>query len=198
MKKVFSIGAMCLMALTLHAQNEGPKPEFVDLGVSVKWATCNLGASKPEDFGDYYAWGETEPYYDALGDPIIWKEGKDDGYKWSSYSWCKDGEYTSLTKYNTVEKFGVVDNMAVLEEADDAARAKLGGNCRIPTDAEWTVISTGPIPTTFSNRAASELIFSSDLIASAHKVSIFSIWRSSASTSLATEAFVSLSRMLSS
>lgn len=138
MKKVFLIGTMCLMVLTLHAQNEGSKVEFVDLGVSVKWATCNLGASKPEDFGDYYAWGETEPYYASLGDPIIWKEAKDDGYKWASYSWCKDGEYTSLTKYNTDDKFGVVDNKTVLEEADDAARVKLGGSCRIPTDAEWT------------------------------------------------------------
>ena len=33
--------------------------EYVDLGLSVKWATCNVGADKLEDYGDYYAWGET-------------------------------------------------------------------------------------------------------------------------------------------
>lgn len=38
-----------------------PKYEYVDLGLSVKWATCNVGATKPEDYGDYFAWGETEP-----------------------------------------------------------------------------------------------------------------------------------------
>ena len=127
----------CLLALTVRAQAEGPKVEYVDLGVSVKWATCNLGASKPEDFGDYYAWGEAEPYYVSLSDKT-WKDSKSDGYKWSSYSWCQDGEYTALTKYNTVEKYGPVDNKTALEEADDAARVLLGGSGRIPTDAEWS------------------------------------------------------------
>lgn len=56
-----------------------PGPEYVDLGLSVKWATCNLGASKQEEYGDYYAWGETEPHYEsgyAQEDPQShWKSG---------------------------------------------------------------------------------------------------------------------------
>ena len=126
---------MCLMVLTMRAENDGPKPEYVDLGVSVKWATCNLGASKPEGYGDYYAWGETEPYYESL-EPLTWKDGKDDGYKWS------DDSHTSLNKYNTDSKYGIVDNKTVLDEADDVARVKLGGSWRIPTDAEWTELRT--------------------------------------------------------
>lgn len=131
---------MCLMATTMRAANDGPQPECVDLGVSVKWATCNLGASKPEGYGDFYAWGETEPYYSSQ-DPVEWKDGKGDGYKWSSYKWS-DGSHTSLNKYNTDSKYGSVDNKTVLEEADDVARVKLGGNWRIPTDAEWTELLT--------------------------------------------------------
>ena len=131
---------MCLMALTMRAENDGPKPEYVDLGLSVKWATCNLGASKPEGYGDYYAWGETEPYYESQ-DPLTWKEGKGDGYKWPSYKWS-DGSYSSLNKYNTDSNYGSVDNKTVLEEADDVARVRLGDNWRIPTDAEWTELRT--------------------------------------------------------
>lgn len=140
MKRVILMGTMCLMALTLRAVNDGPEPGYVDLGLSVKWATCNLGASKPEGYGEYYAWGETEPYYSSQ-DPLTWKEGKGDGYRWASYKWS-DGSYTSLNKYNTESKYGNVDDKTVLEEADDVARVLLGGNWRIPTDAEWTELRT--------------------------------------------------------
>ena len=96
--------------------------EWVDLGLSVKWATCNVGASKPEEYGNYYAWGETTPkaYYD-----------------WSTYKWC-NGSYDNQTKYNTSSIYGTVDNKTVLELADDAAHANWGGAWRMPTDAEWT------------------------------------------------------------
>ena len=94
---------------------------WIDLGLSVKWATCNVGASKPEDYGDYFAWGEVEP-----------KEE----YKWSTYKWC-NGTYSTLTKYNTyIEDGPVVDNMTVLEVADDAAAINWGGTWRMPTQAE--------------------------------------------------------------
>ena len=59
--------------------------DMVDLGLSVKWATCNLGAVNPEDYGDYYAWGELETKT---------------SYSWSKYEWC-NGSKSSLTKYNT-------------------------------------------------------------------------------------------------
>ena len=94
--------------------------EYVDLGLSVKWATCNVGATKAEEYGDYFAWGEVAP-----------KET----YDWSTYKWCY-GSYNTLTKYYTSD-FGT-DNKTVLEAADDAARANWGGSWRMPTDAELT------------------------------------------------------------
>ena len=100
--------------------------EYVDLGLSVKWATCNVGASQPEEYGDYFAWGETQPkdYYDC-----------------STYKWC-NGSYNNLTKYNTKSSYGTVDNKTVLEAADDAARANWGGSWRMPTDAEQDELHT--------------------------------------------------------
>ncbi len=96
--------------------------EAVDLGLSVKWATCNVGASSPEDYGDYFAWGETQPK---------------DYYNWSTYKWC-NGSSSTLTKYNNSSSYGTVDNKKTLELADDAARANWGGAWRMPTDAEMT------------------------------------------------------------
>lgn len=94
--------------------------EYVDLGLSVKWATCNVGASKPEEYGDYFAWGETQPK---------------DYYYWSTYKWC-NGSYDTLTKYNTNSSYGTVDNKTTLDLSDDAARANWGGSWRMPTSAE--------------------------------------------------------------
>ena len=96
------------------------KMNAVDLGLSVKWADCNLGAAKPEDYGDYYAWGETTPKED---------------YSWSTYKWGTSS--TSLTKYNTDSSRGPVDNKTVLEPSDDVASVKLGGKWRMPTVEEW-------------------------------------------------------------
>lgn len=111
-------------------------PEAVDLGLSVKWASFNLGASKPEEYGDYYAWGETETYYSSYN-PLTWKDDKVEGYDWSSYSWCEGGENT-FTKYNYNHSCGTVDNNMVLDSEDDVAQVKLGGGWRMPTNAEWT------------------------------------------------------------
>ena len=88
----------------------------VDLGLSVKWATCNVGAEKPEEYGDYFAWGETQP-----------KEN----YVWTNYKWG-DGTESNMTKYNNI------DGLTTLELADDAAHVNLGGSWRMPTDAEMT------------------------------------------------------------
>ena len=98
--------------------------EYVDLGLpsGVKWATCNVGASSPEDYGDYYAWGETETK---------------SNYDWSTYKWCKGSDYT-MTKYCTNSSYGTVDNKKVLDPEDDVAHVKWGGSWRMPTDAELT------------------------------------------------------------
>ena len=98
-----------------------PTPDAIDLGLSVKWASFNLGASSPEEYGDHYAWGDTEPCVNS---------------EWSNYKWC-NGAYNTITKYNNQEHLGVVDNKTVLDPEDDAASAKLGGNWRMPTQSEW-------------------------------------------------------------
>ncbi len=95
-------------------------PEYVDLGLSVKWATCNVGATTPEDYGDYFAWGETSPKTT---------------YNWSTYKYCNGDEY-SMTKYCTKSSYGTVDNKTTLELADDAAHVNWGGKWRMPTEAE--------------------------------------------------------------
>ena len=94
--------------------------EYVDLGLSVKWATCNVGAYKPEGYGDYFAWGETQPK---------------STYNWSTYKWC-NGSYNTLTKYCTNSGYGTYDGKSTLELADDAARANWGGSWRMPTKEE--------------------------------------------------------------
>ena len=95
---------------------------YVDLGLSVKWATCNVGANNPEDYGDYFAWGETEPK---------------DLYDWSTYKYCNGSYYNTLTKYNNSSSYGSVDNKTELDLSDDVARVNWGGAWRMPTDAEW-------------------------------------------------------------
>ena len=83
--------------------------DAVDLGLSVKWATCNIGASSPEDYGDYYAWGETE----IKGD-----------YKNKTYFDPKQEKYHKKLK-------------TVLDSEDDVAHVKWGGSWRMPTVDEF-------------------------------------------------------------
>jgi uncharacterized repeat protein (TIGR02543 family) len=102
--------------------------EYVDLGLpsGTKWATCNVGADFPEDYGDYFAWGETEAksYYD-----------------WSTYKWCK-GSYDTMTKYCTSSSDGTVDNKTTLDLSDDAAYVNLGSSWRMPTEAQLNELRT--------------------------------------------------------
>ena len=127
MKKIaFFMCGLCAVMFMSCTKTTGIENghEYVDLGLpsGTKWATCNVGASKPEEYGNYYAWGETTTK---------------STYNWSTYKWC-NGSKTTLTKYNTSSSYGTVDNKTVLELADDAARANWGGAWRMPTDAEWT------------------------------------------------------------
>ena len=100
-----------------------PIPEgAVDLGLpsGTLWADRNIGASSPEGYGDYFAWGETRPK---------------SVYDWSTYKYCK-GSGTTLTKYCTDSSNGKVDNKTVLEAVDDAATANWGKSWRMPTHTE--------------------------------------------------------------
>ena len=98
--------------------------EYVDLGLSVKWATMNVGADAPQDAGDYYAWGELEP-----------KEV----YNWVTYTFRTDGDTVydvQLSKYNTKKNHGTVDKITSLLRVDDVANVKWGSYWRYPTIAE--------------------------------------------------------------
>ena len=99
-----------------------PQPDghdYVDLGLpsGTLWATCNVGASSPEEYGDYFAWGETKPKTT---------------YNWSTYKYCK-GTETTMTKYCTESYYGTVDNKRELEPSDDAATVNWGSNWQMPS-----------------------------------------------------------------
>ena len=106
--------------ILLHPDNVCNGHEFVDLGLSVKWATCNIAITS-EKHGDYFAWGETSPRITS---------------GWENYKWC-NGTATSMTKYCHRSSDGTVDNKTVLELSDDVARVNWGGNWRMPTKAEF-------------------------------------------------------------
>ena len=89
------------------------EPTYVDLGLSFKWGTCNIGAKNPEDFGNFYQWGD-----------VATKES----YDWDTYKYGTDR--TNLEKYN------VKDGKTVLDPEDDAAIVNLGEGWRMPTPAE--------------------------------------------------------------
>lgn len=115
--------------------------QAVDLGLpsGIKWANMNIGATTPEGYGDYFAWGDPEPYYTAghsQDNPCSnWKTGKSAGYDWASYKWC-NGSRDTLTKYCTSSSYGTVDNKTTIEPDDDAAHVNWGGNWRMPTREE--------------------------------------------------------------
>lgn len=95
--------------------------EWVDLGLTsgTKWATCNVGADKPEEYGNYYAWGET-----TTKSTYNWNT-----YKYGTYNY--DEDYSTLTKYN------LSDNKTTLDLSDDAAYVNWGGKWRMPTVDQW-------------------------------------------------------------
>lgn len=113
-------------------------PTIVDLGLSVKWRGCNLGASKPEEYGDYYQWAGTED----VSDTSIYLDYENCPYHTGS------DETTGWTKYISTDcpSFwsgpGSPDNNKNIDLVDDAAHVVLGGNWRIPTNSEWTELQS--------------------------------------------------------
>lgn len=107
------------------------KYEFVDLGLpsGLKWASCNVGAEKPEDFGLYFAWGETQGYNGITSEKGVKQ------FDWNDYKLC-EGSSQTLTKYNNNSYYGTVDNLTVLEQVDDAAYTS-DKTCRMPTKADF-------------------------------------------------------------
>ncbi len=113
-------GGQRVIPVHAHAiTDEFPQHEWVDMGLpsGTLWATCNVGASSPEEYGDYFAWGEITP-----------KEA----YTWETYELC-NGTSRSMTKYCIDSYYGLVDHKYELEPADDAAYMNWGPSWRIPT-----------------------------------------------------------------
>ena len=151
MKKIFSL-LMVAFAMTAmvacnkdNNDNDNNAAEWVDLGLpsGLLWAKCNLGASTPEGYGNYYAWGET---------------ATKEVYDWNTYRYCTvddSGSLQTLTKYNTSEAYGAVDNLTLLQATDDAATQALGDGARIPTKEEWEeLLNNTTIEMTTLNKVA--------------------------------------------
>lgn len=111
--------ATCLVGSSAFCNCSKEDHDYVDLGLpsGTLWATCNVGASSPEEYGDYFAWGEIEPKND---------------YIVSTYKYCK-GTFSTLTKYCTNSSCGTVDNKTELEPSDDAATANWGSGWQMPS-----------------------------------------------------------------
>lgn len=114
--------------------NSSDGHEYVDLGLpsGTLWATCNIGASSPEDYGDYFAWGETTTK---------------STYNWSTYKYC-NGSNTTMTKYCTNSSCGTVDNKTELDLSDDAAYVNWGSQWRMPSKAQFTELINSSYTTT--------------------------------------------------
>ena len=140
MKKIFLLMAVALPFLFVSCSDDKDEPEipdnheYVDLGLpsGTLWATCNVGANSPEEYGDYFAWGETEPK---------------DIYEWTTYKWCNwicdtvtdyyfivDVTWYKYYYKNWVNNTNVKgDNKMELDPEDDAACVNWGPQWRMPT-----------------------------------------------------------------
>ena len=111
-----------VIAVAMNWSEQPQEGDWVDLGLpsGTIWATRNVGANAPEDYGDYFAWGETAPK---------------DYYDWTTYKLC-NGTYRTMTKYCTSSSYGYngfVDNKTELDPEDDAAYVNWGLSWRMPS-----------------------------------------------------------------
>lgn len=120
---ILGILSIILLMSTCKNQSFHNGHEYVDLGLSVKWATCNVGAQTPAEYGEYYAWGETRP-------KTI--------YTWKGYRFRASGDSYSDIKFSKYNPDEILDHLkkTVLDLADDVANVKWGGNWRMPTKEE--------------------------------------------------------------
>ena len=119
--KLFVMAALLMAGCRSHVQNNN---EYVDLGLpsGTLWATCNVGASSPEEYGDYFAWGETQPK---------------NTYNWSTYKYCNDDYLTKYCNESDYGYNGFTDKLTVLKSGDDAATSNWGSDWRTPTKEQW-------------------------------------------------------------
>lgn len=112
--------------------------DYVDMGEAGIWATCNVGASKPEEFGQYFAFADSKGYYaNQIGSGKHTFFGRD--YKWKKIagSWVDGYTLAAVTKYNWMYGRSTIDNRLIVEPEDDGAHVNLGGDWRIPASFEF-------------------------------------------------------------
>ena len=125
---------------------------YVDLGLpsGILWATCNVGAETPEDYGDYFAWGETQPK---------------DTYMWRYYKYCNyvnDFSPTPLTKYCTDASCGYngfTDDLTTLLPGDDAATTNWGSGWGTPTIEQWQELQYNTTQTWMTQNGVNGCLF---------------------------------------
>ena len=118
MKKIYLIMALvCMIMVSCKPDGGDGRHEghvYVDLGLSVKWATCNVGANSPEEYGQYFAWGETT----------------------TKAEYTSDNCPTCGLTISQLQSQGYIDNNGNLTAQHDAATVNWGGDWRMPTNAE--------------------------------------------------------------
>lgn len=121
----FYLNGTLVKSLSVRQESRlfGDYGDPVDLGLSVKWASVNVGAGEPTGIGTFYAWGDTE------------KQGLTGG-SWRNYKWC-DGSEDTMNKYCTDTYWGYVDNKTTLDLEDDVAHVLWGDGWRMPTMEEF-------------------------------------------------------------
>ena len=123
---------------------DGYHPHMIDLGLpsGTKWACCNVGASSPEEYGLYFAWGETQ------GNTSDTSDGH--SFDWESYKWC-NGSNDTMTKYcvdSSCGYNGFTDGLTELLPEDDAATANWGSGWRMPSDGQFEELINNEYTTT--------------------------------------------------
>ncbi len=120
---IIGLGTVAVVALIVFLTGGH---DYVDLGLpsGTLWATCNIGATKPEDYGNYYAWGETNTKNTYNRFTYIYANE----YNEKLTKYCNDFDYSNN---------GFTDNLTALQTIDDPATANWGGGWRTPTKAQW-------------------------------------------------------------
>lgn len=150
---IFALATVCI--IPLYGQN--PKRvtsgtlnghEWIDLDLpsGILWATCNIGAEVPENYGDFFAWAETE---------------SKDNYDWSNYRYCK-GSGNSLTKYcckSELDNFGSIDSLTFLLPEDDAATINWGDGWRTPTKEDFEELCNSTTVTWTTKNGVNGVLF---------------------------------------
>ena len=129
--------SLCVNENEVHYNPSSPVPptpshDYVEIG-GIKWATMNIGASQPSDYGLYFAWGDIQGY---TADQV----GSGESQKYFGWADYKYGNGTSSPGATGMTKYNATDSLTVLEASDDAAVANWGGSWRMPTTAEFQAL----------------------------------------------------------